>query len=375
MKLIFTLTYIILLISCSFEEEIIIEETINLKIEIVASGFKIPWGIEIINENEYLFTERYGELLYYKNGTVISLNNIPKSETVKDAWRIYGGLMDVSLHPNFNTNNLVYISYVNLDFKMVVARFTFQNETIQNLEVIFKSNSFSIGSRISWQDESHFFVTQGLGGDPYPVLGAQNIYNDGGKIHRLNANGTVPEDNPILIDAIPSSIWSYGHRDPQGLYYDTNDNILYSNEHGPLGGDELNIIKKGGNYGWPLFSYGLNYDETPVSNMTEEEASVNTVLPIKYWGPEFNIAPSSLLRLKDSTFKSWNNTFLIGSLAKQSLVSYNLESKESLILIDKIGRVRDIAVLHSGNILLLIDKGSPNTDDSGRILKLTNLQF
>lgn len=100
----------------------------------------------------------------------------------------------------------------------------------------------------------------------------------------------------------PSGIWSYGHRDPQGLYYDMDDSILYANEHGPLGGDELNKITKGGNYGWPLFSYGVNYDLTKVSDLTEEEAAKSTIVPMKYWEPSFRLAPSGLIKLKKQQF-------------------------------------------------------------------------
>ena len=223
--------------------------------------------------------------------------------------------MDVSLHPQFGTNGLVYIAYVNEVGRMTVARFNFGDRFVRDFEVVFRSNAFSIGSRIAWEDETHFFVTQGLGGSPYPEPGAQDLTNDGGKIHRLMANGTVPSDNPVFEGATaPTSVWSYGHRDPQGLYYDSDEGVLYSTEHGPLGGDELNVIAKAGNYGWPLFSYGLNYDRTPVSDLTEEEAGQTTVLPLKHWSENFNMAPSGLERLEGSLFPEWEGSFVLGSL-------------------------------------------------------------
>ncbi|MDH3602010.1 MAG: PQQ-dependent sugar dehydrogenase [Candidatus Tectomicrobia bacterium] len=166
-------------------------------------------------------------------------------------------------------------------------------------------------------------------------------------------------------------MWSYGHRNPQGLYYDFASGTLYANEHGPLGGDELNIITRGGNYGWPLFSYGLNYDETPVSNMSEQEAAATTILPAKYWGPDFRVAPSGLIKLSDSNFNSWNGSFLMGTLRPQDLLQYNLETDETEIVLANVGRVRDVAQLPSGNLLILVDAGSPNDADEGRIIKLT----
>lgn len=340
--------------------------------EVIASGFTIPWGIEVIGEEDFLFTERLGSLFRYKDGTVTQISNIPNSNIYRFSRLFFGGLMDVSVHPQFDSNNLVYIAYVATDDRLAVARFQLQNNTAQNLEVIFKANAFSIGSRIVWQNNTHFFLTLGLGGTPYPKPGAQNLNDDRGKIHRLMEDGSIPPDNPTFPGfSSPTSIWSYGHRNPQGLYYDPDSGTLYANEHGPLGGDELNIITKGGNYGWPLFSYGLNYNKTPVSNMSEQEAAATTILPAKYWGPYFRVAPSGLIKLSDSNFNSWNGSFLMGALRPQDLLRYKLETDETEIVLANVGRVRDVAQLPSGNLLILVDAGSPNDADEGRIIKLT----
>ncbi|MEM8892363.1 MAG: PQQ-dependent sugar dehydrogenase, partial [Bacteroidota bacterium] len=262
--------------------------------------------------------------------------------------------------------------FVNTDYKLSVIRFQVENGSARVKEFIFESNAFSIGSRIVWEDDTHFFLTQGLGGNPLPEPGPQDLDNDGGKIHRLLDDGQIPGDNPIFPNATaPTSVWSYGHRDPQGLYYDANADILYSHEHGPLGGDEFNIITKGDNFGWPLFSHGLNYDETPVSNLSELEAAASTVLPLKHWGTDFRLAPSGLLKLENSNFTDWNGSFLIGSLGSQGLFSYNSLRDESYMLIENLGRVRDIVQLPGGDLLVSIDAGSPNAADEGRILKLS----
>jgi len=185
-------------------------------------------------------------------------------------------------------------------------------------------------------------------------------------------DGQIPEDNPLFPGkTVPTSIWTYGHRNPQGLFFEEATQTLYANEHGPLEGDELNIITEGGNYGWPLFSYGLNYDNTSVSNMTEQEAASITILPLKAWGPDFRIAPSSLLKLANSNFSSWNGSFLMGALYPQHLLRYDLDTNETEIVIANVGRVRDIAQLPGGDLLILIDKGSPNSSSEGRIIKLT----
>lgn len=338
----------------------------------LSEGHSIPWAIEIINEDEFVFTERLGKLFHHRFGETVEITGLPATATVKVEYLTFGGYMDVSLHPEYADNGLIYLAYVAANHSMYVARFTLQDGTAENFEVVFRSNAFSIGSRIAWQDSEHFFVTQGLGGNPHPVPGAQDLTDDGGKIHRLKADGSIPDDNPIFPGFTqPGSIWSYGHRDPQGLFYDEHAEQLLSNEHGPLGGDELNVVEKSGNYGWPLFSYGLNYDRTPVSDLTEAEAAEFTVLPMKYWGENFNMAPSTLVKLENSNFASWNGKFLMGALAMQSIVSYDAISDVTEVVMEDIGRVRDIAQLPSGDLLILIDRRSPNTDDTGRVVKIS----
>ena len=344
----------------------------KFKFQTLSDGHDIPWAIEVISEDEFIFTERLGKLFHYRFGETKEIAGLPAAATIKVDKLTYGGYMDVSLHPDFDENGLIYLAYVSSNQTMSVARFTLENDQAQNLEVIFRSNAFSIGSRIAWKDSQYFFVTQGLGGNPYPVPGAQDLRDDGGKIHRLMADGSIPEDNPLFPGfSKPGSIWSYGHRDPQGLYYDHSTEQLLSNEHGPLGGDELNVIEKSGNYGWPLFSYGLNYDRTPVSDLTEAQAAETTVLPMKYWDENFNIAPSTLVKIENSNFSSWNGKFLMGSLAKQSLISYDPISERTEVEIDKIGRLRDIAELPSGDVLVLIDRRSPDAGDTGRVVKIS----
>lgn len=340
--------------------------------EILAEGFTIPWAIEVIGENEFLVSERLGDVLHYQNGTLTPLNNLPRVVTVSDRYLTYGGMMDVSLHPQFSVNHLVYIAYVGTDYQMKVARFELIDDDVRNVEVIFETDAFSIGSRIAWQDDEHFFVSQGSGGNPYPEPGGQDLNSDVGKIHRLTEEGQIPEDNPMLNGrSTPGSIWSYGHRDPQGLYYDRGNDVLYSNEHGPLGGDELNIIIKGENYGWPIFSHGLNYDGTPVSDLTEEDAGNLSQLPIKHWTP--SIAPSCLMQLLSDNFQEYKGTFLMGSLSQESIIQYDINTSSSKTLWDGIGRVRDIAELPGGDLVVLIDKNSPTEGTDGRIVKLTKL--
>ena len=343
--------------------------------EIVSLGYSIPWGIDIIGDEEFLFTDRLGDLFHYNNGSVVEVSGIPPTQDITFSGIVYGGLMDVSLHPNFADNKMVYIAYVDILFYLSVARFELENNKAEKLEVIYKSDQFSIGSRIAWEDENHFFLSLGVGGSPYPDPGPQDLRNDLGKIHRLTADGEIPADNPLFVgQSEPSTVWSFGHRNPQGLYFDDINRTLYANEHGPWGGDELNEIKKGENYGWPLFSYGLNYDGTPVSDATEEEAAQYSELPLKAWDINFRVGPSGLIKLRNSVISEWNGSFLMGSLIGQDLIRYDPLTDETEIIIEDIGRVRDVDQLPNGELLILIDAGSPTGTDSGRILRISGTE-
>lgn len=360
--------------SCGPQHSVPLAEP-SIQQEVLADGLQVPYAIAVIGEEDFLVTDRMGGLFRYQGEDLTRISGLPESQTFL-ADRHYGGMLDISLHPKFKQNQLVYLAYVNTDYAMQVIRFKLENTAAKSIEEVFSSDQFSIGARIEWEDDDHFFLSFGVGGSPKPEPGPQDLSDYKGKIFRLHANGSIPEDNPVFSghpEAIPG-IWSYGHRDPQGLYFDQEADILYANEHGPLGGDELNIILKGGNYGWPIFSYGLNYDGSQVSDMTEEEAAKSTTLPTKYWTTEFRLAPGCLLYVKDSNFTEWNGSFLIGGLAYQQLVRYDLENDVTEIAIDKAGRVHDIAILPSGNLVMLVDEHSPNRGSSGRIVKLTQAE-
>ncbi|MEM1127720.1 MAG: PQQ-dependent sugar dehydrogenase [Bacteroidota bacterium] len=342
---------------------------LEVDVDIIAFDFNLPSSVEVIAEDEYLITERLDGLFYYRDGATVLLDDDSGTSEVEDFW---SGLMDASLHPQFDTNGLVYLAGIGRDGTMRVMRFNFADRTIQDLELIFQSNAFAPMSRIVWQDDEHFFVTQGVGGNPYPDPGAQDLSSDAGKIHRLRADGSIPPDNPVFEGTTgPTSIWSYGHRDPRGLLYDADTGVLYATEQGPLGGDELNVIQKGANYGWPLFSYGLNYDETPVSDLAEDEARQSTALPLKHWTPDFDIAPSGLLKPAGSQFPTLNGLFLFGSLEQARLLAYDVESDQTVILLDRVGAVYDATQLPSGRLLITVSAGAPFPSSTGRLLKLT----
>lgn len=357
----------------------------SFAIDTIAQGFTIPYGIAIVEENEYYITDRIGKMFHFKDGNQTEIAGMPEVVTfgISELRAIlHGGLMDVSIHPSYSTNSWIYISYLDSDGLAKVSRLKIQNNATTQFETIFatrNTNYTGNGMRIVWEDDTHFFLNVGnsnFSTNTNPVLNAQDLNDDAGKIHRLMEDGSVPFDNPIFDGfASPTTIWSYGHRDVQGLYFDESTNTLFGVEHGPKGGDEFNIIEKGKNYGWPLFSYGINYDGAWVSTISQDSAATFTVLPEHYWTIPTNdggqaIAPACLLKVNGSNISGWNDHFVFGSLAYRRLMKYNRETDETFGLNIE-GRVRTIKQLPSGDIIALIERNDLN-QSNGMIVKIKN---
>ncbi len=358
------------LISCSVATSNVTVSLLDSNAETVATGFNTPWAIAVIGEEEFLITDRIGDLYYFKDGALDLVNGLPiiKQANGTPPARVVAGLMDVSLHPDFETNGLTYLTYINDAEKLEIGRFDFRSRKVENFEVVYEFDAFSIGSRIAWEDQNHFFVVHGFGGPTEYGTEAQDIDIDAGKVHRFMSDGSIPADNPIFDGmSEPSSIWSFGHRVPQGMVYDNG--VLYLHEHGPAGGDEFNVIEKGGNYGWPLFTYGEKFGGSTISKFSEEEASEFSILPVKHWG-DWTLAPSGLVRLENSSFPEWNGTFLLGALVPKQLIAYDIDTGQTFILLEDIGRIRDVAQLPSGDILILID-ATDLVDLNGQVIKLS----
>jgi len=333
---------------------------------VVADGFITPFAIAVLNDDEYLVTDRPGQLFHVQNGQANALDGLPEIKNFEEGRRPYGGLMDVSLHPRFSNNRQVYITYVNGDWNLTVARFRFIEETIQDFEVIFEANAFSSGSRIEWQDDEHFFLTMGMG---RRRMEAQELDSDDGKIHRLMADGSIPPDNPVFEGQTESSsIWTRGHRAIQGMYLDRDAGVLYAIEHGPRGGDELNIIEKGGNYGWPLFSYGMHYDGSPVDELSEAEAAEQTVMPFKWWPISFHHAPSGLERV---ALPRMGSRLVWGAMVQQRLIAFDTDTMMTSVIADNMGRIRDVTQLPDGDLLIAVDTESSIKTYAGKVVRLS----
>jgi glucose/arabinose dehydrogenase len=290
-----------------------------------------------------------------------------------------GGLLDVALHPDFESNGLVYLSYSKPGpggtASTAVVRGRFDGSALNDVEEIFEADAFTgngvhFGSRLAFDGEGHLFVTIGDRGEQDQ---AQNPLNHQGTIVRLHDDGRVPADNPFVgrTDGRPE-IWAFGIRSPQGLSFRPGTDQLWETEHGPRGGDELNIIRPDANYGWPTITYGINYNGTPVGDGISEAPGLEQ--PVHYWVP--SIATSGLAFYEGEAFPEWRGSVFVGGLAAAHLARLTLEGDEVVsreeLLADRGQRIRDVRVGPDGLVYVLVDSGDaplwrlePGSGDDG----------
>lgn len=312
--------------------------------EVIVPELNIPWGFTFLPDNSILITEKEGELIHFKNGKKTTISGLPEVTV-----RGQGGLMDIELHPNFAENNLIYFTYASSEGTGIGANTTLMSaelkgDTLINKKGLYKAEPNSrkgqhFGSRIVFDTENHVYFSVGDRGnrDENP----QDITRDCGKIYRLNDDGTIPNDNPFVdTPNAKKAIFSFGHRNPQGMEMNPFTNEIWAHEHGPKGGDEINIIKKAKNYGWPVISYGVNYSGTKFTEITEKEGMEQ---PLHYWTP--SIAPSGMAFVNSDKYPNWKGNLLVGSLKFQYVSNCTIENgkivKEEKIL-EGLGRVRSI---------------------------------
>ena len=333
-------------ISCQEENppKIQSENKINYKIEVIVDNIDIPWGMDFISANEILVTEKSGILYKIINGQKIKVDGVPEVYL-----RGQGGFLDIALHPDHLENNIIYFTMSSEigegsggNTALYMAKLN--DYSLTDLKLLYKAEPNTKkgqhwGSRIVFDNKGHLFFSIGDRGnrDIYP----QNIKLDGGKIYRLNLDGSIPSDNPFIkIKGAKSAVYSYGHRNPQGLTIHPETGILWEHEHGPRGGDEINLPEKGKNYGWPLITYGINYIGTKI---TDETMAPGLEQPIYYWKP--SIAPSGMTFLTSDIYPEWKGSLFVGSLVFQYLE--RLVIKNNMVIyrekiLDGIGRVRNV---------------------------------
>jgi len=339
----------------------------TLQTTIITDQLSYPWGMTFINDDQVLVTEKPGYIkkIILSNGMIKHINGGPKVAQVGQ-----GGLLDIEKHPRFDENHLVYFSYskkVNRGVTTAVARGELKGNKIIKLEDILVTNAIShggrhFGSRLAFDSNEMLYVTVGDRGDRSR---AQRLASHAGKVLRIHDDGKIPRDNPFLSTMnVQPEIYSYGHRNPQGLAFDRETQRLWLHEHGPKGGDEVNLLQPGANYGWPVITYGREYSGLPITDETHREGMEQ---PVWKWVP--SIAPSGLAVYRGEAFKSWNGDLLVGSLKFKLLAHLTMDGaqvKREQRYLESLGeRIRAVKVGPQGLLYLLTDSAR------GQLIKLT----
>lgn len=286
----------------------------GLQLVPVAEGLEFPWGMAALPGGELLVTEREGRLRLIRDGALVEapLMGLPEDILVDGQ----GGLLDIELDPAFETNRTLYLSY-SKDMgetnttAVISATLADDLSGLSDVTEIFvgepRETSFHFGSRLAFLPDGSLIVTLGEG---YRYMqDAQDVTKLHGKIARIMPDGSVPSDNPFADGSGNPTVWTYGHRNVQGLVYHAASSQLIAHEHGPKGGDELNVIEPGNNYGWPKITYGINYDGTIITDETEAPGMEQ---PAVKWVP--SIAPSGMTIVETAGFEDWSGDLLIGAM-------------------------------------------------------------
>jgi glucose/arabinose dehydrogenase len=334
-----------------------------------------PWGMVWLPDGSMLVTERPGRLRIIREG---ELDPNPVAGVTEVLAMGQGGLLDISLHPQFAENRWVYFTYAygSADANQTrVARAQFDGTALSNWTVLFevdriKEDGQHFGSRLGWLPDNTLLVSIGDGGNPPVSLDgglirnqAQNLETRLGKVVRLNDDGSIPADNPFVNQAgADPAVWSYGHRNIQGLAIDPATNQVWTTEHGARGGDELNQMQAGANYGWPLVTFSREYFGPPISN---EQSRPGMVDPLQVWTPA--IAPSGLMVYRGDRIPQWQGNLFAGALVSRDIRRIEVDAEGRVLGEEAIAigqRVRDVRQGPDGLIYVLTD--APN----GQLLRL-----
>ncbi|MDI1248586.1 MAG: PQQ-dependent sugar dehydrogenase [Lacunisphaera sp.] len=336
----------------------------RFRIETIADKLATPWSIAFLPDGRMIFTEKPGRLRLVENGQLLPAP-IKGTPAVRDAGQ--GGLMEVAVHPQYAENGWIYLAYsdpakdeagkeVSLT---TLVRGRIQDGTWTDQQTIWKAplefyrpgGGVHYGCRIAFDGKGYLYFSHGERGRQQE---AQELRRPNGKVHRIHDDGRIPADNPFVNapGAFPS-IWTYGNRNPQGLDFDPRTGLLWSTEHGPRGGDELNLIRGGRNYGWPVISYGMNYDG---SALTDKTAQDGLEQPVIYWTP--SIAVCGIDFYEGKAFPRWTGNLFVTALAQQELRRLVIDGKKVVsqeIILKDIGRLRDVASGPDGALYLAVN--------------------
>ncbi|MGA7374591.1 MAG: PQQ-dependent sugar dehydrogenase [Methyloceanibacter sp.] len=338
----------------SEDAELVLAGGPQLTSEQVAGPFDSPRSVGFLPDGWFLVAEKQGRLLLVRpDGEGVPISGAPDVLTEG-----HGGFIDLAVDPNYAVNDTIYLSYLvgtadSSTIRVMKAKLDDQNEALTDQQILFESTPGAkpeqLGGRIALTPDGYLFLSLG---DRWAGDVAQDLTQDEGTIIRIRTDGSIPADNPFrwLLGARPE-IWSYGHRNPQGLAFDVTRKELWSDEHGPQGGDELNLILPGHDYGWPVITYGTDYSGRPIGNGV---AQTGLEQPVHYWVPT-SIAPSGLALESDPSHRIvWMST-----LAAETLVRLTFGDgctfSEDHFLEHRLGRLRDVRIDPSGVLYVLTD--------------------
>jgi glucose/arabinose dehydrogenase len=342
----------------------------GVRVTEIAHGLDHPWAVALLDDGNFLVTERPGHLRRVGKDGLVSAPIVG----IPEVWAMgQAGLLDVELAPDFARSHRVYFSYVEPgdgdDAGTAAALATLDGNRLRDVKVLYRetpkrAGTTNFGSRIAFDGDGHVFISQG---DRFQNLLAQRLDVPEGKLMRLALDGAVPADNPFVgrKDALPV-IWSYGHRNIQGLATDPEGGRLWASEHGPRGGDEINRPERGKNYGWPIASDGMDYSTNRPYPETVGTRAPGMESPYRVWKKSPGLSGMAFLRGHPES--AWNNSLFLGALADRNLIRLSLDGDrivgEERLLDDLGARIRDVRVGKDGSVYVLTD------DDNGRLLRL-----
>lgn len=343
----------------------------DYKVETLVSGLDMPWGLAFLPNGEMLVTELSGKLRVVSNGALLgaSVSGVPTS-----FYAGQGGLMDVVLHPEFADNQLVYLSLATGNSKgnaTRVIRGRLNGRALEDVQTVFeaapaKDTAAHYGARMAFLPDNTLLVTVGDGFNYREE--AQNRGNHFGTIVRVSDSGKVPADNPFVADETTQpEIWTYGHRNPQGIVVDPATGLVFASEHGARGGDELNLIEPGKNYGWPVITLGVDYSGAKISPYTSYPGMEQ---PLYHWTP--SIAPAGMTLYRGDLFPDWRGDIFLTSLVYAHVERVDMDGlkvRGTEVLFDEIdARIRDIRTGPDGALYILSEA---NDETGGKIWRVT----
>lgn len=327
-------------------------------IDTVVTGLNVPWGMEFLPNGDMLIAEREGILYRFTGEKLERISGLPDIMA-----KGQGGLLDLRLHPEYTENGWLYFAYSQPSEEnrnegcTAIMRVRLEGNTLVDREVIFDGipdsrRGHHWGCKLQFDKEGYLWF--GIGDRGNRDENPQTLANDAGKIHRIHDDGSIPEDNPFVnTPGARPSIYSFGHRNPQGTTMHPVTGDIWETEHGPRGGDELNLIRSGVNYGWPVITYGINYSGTKITDLTEKEGMEQ---PVIQWTP--SIAPCGMTFVDSDRYPGWKNNILVGSLRFEYLERLELDGEkvsDQEKLLEGISRVRNVEVSPDGFIYVAME--------------------